>query len=314
MTSVPRQRLQQFSEHLQAPIEDPGTFEDIPKIKKVAPDSTGQRVKGQVIIITGANSPLGIGRATAHQFAQHGALALYLCDAVSTHLPTHARELQSLYPSTTIHTRQLDAASSVDIQAVVDHALTTYNRLDVFFANAGILGTPQAFTDISADDFLNTLRVNTLSCFLAAKHGAPAMRRTSDAKPHPCGSLLFTASVAGLRSNAGSTDYSASKAAVVSLAQTVAWQLAGTGVRANAICPGIIETGMTSAMYEAARARGTERKIGQLNPTRRGAQADEVARVALFLGSEEASYVNGQAWAVCGGLTAGLPVVPGKLA
>jgi len=140
------------------------------------------------------------------------------------------------------------------------------------------------------------------------------MQITSPSKPYPSGSIILTASVAGLRSNAGPTDYSASKAAVISIAQTVAYQLAGTGVRINAICPGLVETGMTRAMYDAARARGTERRIGQLNPLRRGAVADEVARVALFLGSDESSYVNGQAWAVCGGLSAGHPVVPGKLA
>ncbi|KLU92025.1 tRNA wybutosine-synthesizing protein 2, partial [Magnaporthiopsis poae ATCC 64411] len=125
----------------------------------------------------------------------------------------------------------------------------------------------------------------------------------------PCreGSIIMTASVAGLRSNAGPTPYSASKAAVVSLAQTTAYQLAGTGVRVNTICPGLIETGMTSPVFEGARRRGTEKKIGQLNPLKRGAHADEVARVVLFLGSDEASYVNGQAWAIDGGLSAGHP-------
>lgn len=140
------------------------------------------------------------------------------------------------------------------------------------------------------------------------------MLKTSSEKPYPSGSIIATASVAGLRSNAGPTDYSASKAAVISIMQTACYQLSGTGIRCNAICPGVIETGMTSQMYEMARARGTEKKIGQLNPLRRGAVADEVARVALFLGSDEASYVNGQAWAVCGGLSAGHPFVPGKLA
>lgn len=139
------------------------------------------------------------------------------------------------------------------------------------------------------------------------------MMVTSNDKKYAGGSIIGTASVAGLRSNAGSTDYSASKASVVSLAQTIAYQLAGTGIRINAICPGVVETGMTSMMYDAARARGTEKKIGQLNPLRRGAHADEVARVALFLGSDESSYVNGQAWAVDGGLSAGHPVVAGKL-
>ena len=133
-------------------------------------------------------------------------------------------------------------------------------------------------------------------------------------KPYPGGSIIATASVAGIRSNAGGADYSASKAAVISLMQTIAYQLTGTGIRCNAICPGIIETGMTAPMYEMARQRGTERKIGQLNPLRRGGVADEVARAVLFLASDEASYVNGQALPVCGGLSAGHPQVPGKLA
>jgi NAD(P)-dependent dehydrogenase (short-subunit alcohol dehydrogenase family) len=140
------------------------------------------------------------------------------------------------------------------------------------------------------------------------------MMLTSSEKKYPSGSIIGTASVAGIRSNAGSSDYSASKAGVVSLAQTISYQLAGTGVRINAICPGVIETGMTKSMYDSARERGTEQKIGQLNPLRRGAHADEVARVALFLGSDESSYVNGQAWAVDGGLSSGHPFVPGKLA
>lgn len=156
--------------------------------------------------------------------------------------------------------------------------------------------------------------INPHSVFLAAKHAAPAMKITSTSKPFPGGSILATASVAGIRSNAGSTDYSASKAAVVSIAQTVSYQLAGTGIRINAICPGLIETGMTQTVFDRAREHGTERKVGQLNPLQRGAVADEVARVALFLGSDESSYVNGQAWAVCGGLSAGHPFVPGKLA
>lgn len=76
--------------------------------------------------------------------------------------------------------------------------------------------------------------------------------------------------------------------------QTCAYQLSGMGIRCNAICPGVIETGMTKPMYDAARERGTQKKIGQLNPLRRGAAADEVARVVLFLASDEASYVNGK--------------------
>ncbi|TKA72319.1 hypothetical protein B0A49_06405 [Cryomyces minteri] len=312
MSSLPKQRLQQLSEQLAKPAEDPGTFEDIPRIRKIAGDPAGQQ--GKVVIITGANSPSGIGRASAHLFAGSGARAVFICDFADQYLQVHKRELGSLYPSVDIHARQFDASDESSIEQVVREALEKYGRLDVFFANAGINISQQRFYDASADDFMQTMKVNALSVFLAAKHASKAVLKTSDAKPYPSGSIIATASAAGMRSNAGPTDYSASKAAVISMMQTCAYQLAGTGIRCNAVCPGIIETGMTSKVYEMARSRGTERKIGQLNPLQRGGVADEIARVALFLGSDEASYVNGQAWAVCGGLTAGHPFVPGKLA
>ncbi|KAJ5239030.1 hypothetical protein N7468_003649 [Penicillium chermesinum] len=314
MSAAARQRLQALSKQLVEGIPDEGTFEDIPKIRHVAGDSVGPRTKDKVVIVTGANSPTGIGRASAHQFAHNGAKAVYICDFADSHLATHKREMESLYPGVDIHTRQFDAGDEKAVAGVIDEAVAKYGRLDIFFANAGVVGQPKIFTDIGGEDFMKTMKTNALGVFLAAKYAAPAMKVTSAEKPYPGGSIIATASVAGLRSNAGSTDYSASKAAVVSIAQTVSYQLAGSGIRINAICPGLIETGMTQVTFDRARERGTERKIGQLNPTQRGAVADEVARVALFLGSDESSYVNGQAWAVCGGLSAGHPMVPGKLA
>ncbi|OJJ73466.1 hypothetical protein ASPBRDRAFT_194414 [Aspergillus brasiliensis CBS 101740] len=314
MSSVAKRRLQAVSQQLVEGIPDAGKFEDIPRIRQVAGDSVGPRVKDKVAIVTGANSPAGIGRAAAHQYAHNGAKAVYICDYADSHLATHKREIESLYPGVDVHIRQFDAADEEAVKAVVHDALEKYNRLDIFFANAGTVGQPKIFTEVTASELMKTLNTNVASVFLAAKYASEGMKRTSEAKPYPGGSIICTASVAGLRSNAGSTDYSASKAAVVSVAQTCAYQLAGTGIRVNAICPGLIETGMTQAVFDAARARGTERKVGQLNPLQRGAVADEVARVALFLGSDESSYVNGQAWAVCGGLSAGHPFVPGKLA
>ncbi|RAK97515.1 SDR family NAD(P)-dependent oxidoreductase [Aspergillus ibericus CBS 121593] len=314
MSSVAKRRLEALSQQLVEGIPDAGTFENIPRIRQVAPDSVGPRVKDKVAIVTGANSPAGIGRATVHQYAHNGAKAIYICDYNDSHLATHKREIESLYPGVDIHIRQFDTGDEEAVKAVVDDAVQKYGRLDIFFANAGIVGQPKIFTDISGADFMKTLNTNTIGVFLAAKYASIAMKQTSASKPYPAGSIICTASIAGLRSNGGSTDYSASKAAVVSIAQTCAYQLAGTGVRINAICPGLIETGMTQPLFDAARARGTERKVGQLNPLQRGAVADEVARVALFLGSDESSYVNGQAWAVCGGLSAGHPFVPGKLA
>jgi NAD(P)-dependent dehydrogenase (short-subunit alcohol dehydrogenase family) len=120
--------------------------------------------------------------------------------------------------------------------------------------------------------------------------------------------MICTASVAGLRSGAGGAAYSASKAGVINLVQTASQQLFGTGIRVNAICPGLIETGMTQPIYEMARARGQEQRIGELNPLQRGGEPEEIARAALFLASDESSYVNGAALVVDGGLSSSHPV------
>ncbi|KAG5951599.1 hypothetical protein E4U53_002703 [Claviceps sorghi] len=312
MSDHAQRRIHAIGSQLGGPAPTASTR--LPPINRVAGSSSGPRANGKVVIITGANSVLGIGRATAHQFAENGAKAIYICDYDNSNLAAHQEEITAAYPRVHVHPWQFDASDQDKVKAVVDDALRRYERLDVFFANAGIVGLNMAFTELTDADFMDVMRTNTLSVFLAAKYAAPAMMKTSSQKPLSGGSIIATASVAALRSNAGSTPYSASKAAVVSLAQTIAYQLAGTNVRVNAICPGLVETGMTTPMYESARARGSENRIGQLNPMKRGAQADEIARVALFLGSDESSYVNGQAWAVCGGLSAGHPFVPGRLA
>lgn len=233
---------------------------------------------------------------------------------MTENLETHRRELKELYPDVETHAVKLDVGDEEAVKKVVDDVIEKYGRLDIMFANAGVVGTHGMFDAIDAKQFMNTVRVNSLGVFLCAKYAAIAMKKTSSEKKYSGGSIIATASTAGIRSNAGSTDYSATKASVISIAQTMAFQLTGTGIRINAICPGIIETGMTKIVYDAARTRGTEKKIGQLCPLSRGGVADEIARVALFLASEDSSYVTGQAWAVDGGLSAGHPYVPGRLA
>ena len=121
------------------------------------------------------------------------------------------------------------------------------------------------------------------------------------------GSIVCTASVAGIRSGAGGVAYSASKAGVINLVKTAAAQLCDSNIRVNAICPGLIETGMTQGIYDMARAAGKETMIGQLNPLRRGGEPSEIAQVALFLASDESSYVNGHAMVVDGGLSISHP-------
>lgn len=105
---------------------------------------------------------MGIGRASAHQFAQNGAKAVYICDYNSSHLEVHKRELASLYPSTEVHVRKFDAADEESVKKVVSDAVEKYGRLDVFFANAGIVGQPKIFSDVTAEEFLGTLKTNVV--------------------------------------------------------------------------------------------------------------------------------------------------------
>lgn len=123
-----------------------------------------------------------------------------------------------------VHTRKFDAADEEAVKEVVDNALSRYGRLDVMFANAGIVGDPIIFSDTTKEDFMNVLRVNTLGPFLAAKHAARAMAKTSSEKKASGGSIIMTASVAGIRSNAGPTPYSASKSGVINMATTMAYR------------------------------------------------------------------------------------------
>ncbi|KIY02909.1 uncharacterized protein Z520_01374 [Fonsecaea multimorphosa CBS 102226] len=314
--TTPKRRLEQLTGQIaQPPIIDGGTYKGMPRVARRAGDSVGQRAQGKVVIITGCNSPLGMGRATAHQYARNGARAVYICDYMDDYLNLHVEEMNELYPEVAVHARKFDAGDEAGVKAVVAHALETYGRLDVFFANAANSGTWKEVWNMEVDEFERTIRTNLTSVFLAIKHAGPAMQVTSKDKPYSSGSIIATSSTAGLRSNGGSTDYSAAKAAVVSLVQTACFQYAGRNIRCNAIAPGMTHSGMTEPVfYGPARERGTLHKVGQLCPLRRGAVADEIARVALFLGSDEASYVNGQVWAVDGGLSSGLPYKLGNMA
>ncbi|GJJ06630.1 hypothetical protein Clacol_000824 [Clathrus columnatus] len=273
------------------------------------------RLKGKVCIITGVGSLKGIGRATALAYAHAGAKHLYLLDFDGENLPNLKKTIESTYPDVKATVIQGDAADEETVSSICTRALEEEGHLDIFFANAGI-ATRNFLHDVTSKDWERTMRINSLSVFLAIKYASKAMLKTNSAagKDDSGGSIIATASVAGIRSGAGPMDYSASKAAVINTVQTAVYQLARTNIRVNAICPGLIETGMTSTTFDAARARGTASKIGQLNPLGRYGIAEEIAQVALFLGSDEASYVNGQAIAVDGGLSASHPVVPGKLA
>ena len=238
------------------------------------------RLSGKVAIVTGAGS--GIGKATATLFRAEGATVVG-ADLKGTDV-------------------QCDAGDEDAVKALVERVVAYHGRLDIFFANAGVSGGWDGMFDQTAADWAEILRINLIGPFLAIKYAAPAIKNSGGK-----GSIICTASVAGIRAGAGGAAYSASKAGVINLVKIAATQLAGSGIRVNAICPGLIETGMTVEMFDRARAKGQSDKIGQLNPLKRGGEPSEIAHAALFLASDDASYVNGQALAVDGGLSASLP-------
>ena len=264
------------------------------------------RLDGKVALITGAGS--GIGRAAALRFAAEGA-RLVLGDKTEAVHDT-ARAVQAAGGSAVA--QQMDAGVEADVQRLVALALAEHGRLDVAFANAGISGGMAGIFDSTPELWSEVLRVNLIGPWLMIKHAGKVMADAGRG-----GSIICTASVAGIRSGAGGPAYSASKAGVINLVTVAAQQLCETGVRVNAICPGLTETGMTRPTFDYARDKGVQHKLGRLNPLRRAAQPEELAAVALFLASDDASYVNGQALAVDGGLSSSHPVtrqLPGQTA
>jgi len=239
------------------------------------------RLENKVAIVTGAAS--GIGQATAALFAREGARVIAADVAAGDGVVA------------------ADAGREEDVLGLIDAATREHGGLDIFFANAGISGGLASIFEQTPDDWNEILRVNLIGPWLAIKHAAPAMKARGG------GSIICTASVAGIRAGAGGPAYSASKSGVISLIEVAATQLCGANIRVNAICPGLIETGMTQAIYDMARAAGKEEMIGHLNPMKRGGAPIEIANAALFLASDESSYVNGHALVVDGGLSASHP-------
>jgi len=251
----------------------------------------GMRMRGKVCLVTGGGS--GIGRATALRMASEGAEAIVVAGRREAEIKDTAAACRELGADAIAI--QTDITQEDDVERLVRTAVERCGRLDVAFNNAGIGGSGFPLAEEEEIAFDEIVSINLKGVFLSMKHEIPAMAKNGG------GAIVNTASVAGLIGEPGISSYSASKHGVVGLTRTAALDHISQGVRINAICPGATRTPLLEKWFQDPKV---EEFVMARHPIGRIGDPLEVARVAVFLASDEASFVVGQAWAVDGGLTA----------
>ncbi|BBF69800.1 SDR family NAD(P)-dependent oxidoreductase [Sphingomonas bisphenolicum] len=241
------------------------------------------RFNGKTVLITGGGS--GIGAATARKFADHGA------QVAIADIDMGAAEAVAATMSGKASAVQVDVTDPASVNAMVQHVVDRFGRLDCAFNNAGIGGAHKTIFELDHDEWRRTIDVNLSSVFHCLKAEAEAMRDRG-------GAIVNTASVSGIIATPRGTEYCAAKHGVVGLTKSAALDLISHGIRVNAVCPGATDTRLL------ARAMGNTVLADHLKsmiPIGRIAHPDEIANLVLFLASDEASYVVGQCIAVDGG-------------
>ena len=253
------------------------------------------RLTRKVALITGGAS--GIGEATVRLFIEEGA-SVALADIQDDRGRQLAKEVGATY----VHA---DVSREDDVKAAVEETARRFGRLDCLFNNAGYAGVGGRIEQVPVDGFDQTIGVLVRGVFLGMKHAAPVMKRQG------AGSIISTASVAGLRTGLGPHIYSAAKAAVIQLTRSVAMELGESGVRVNCICPGGIATPIFGKAFGLPPERADETiplmkgVLETLQPIQRSGLPADIAQAALWLASDDSSFVNGHALVVDGGLSGG---------
>ena len=256
------------------------------------------KLDGKVALITGAAG--GIGRATSKLFIEEGCKGIILADIWDEMGEKVANELgpNVIY----IHT---DVSQEADIEKAIDLATGKFSRLDIVFSNAGNPGPGGAIEDVPTNEFDHTVAIHLRAAFLCMKHSIPIMKKQGS------GCFIMTSSVAAFQHGMGSLPYSLSKAGIVHLMRIAAVELGAFGIRANAIAPGGIKTGIFGQAYglspEAAVTFGElmEENLANLQPIRRAGLPEDIAQAALFLADDASSFITGITLKVEGGLLSG---------
>lgn len=241
---------------------------------------------GKVALITGGSR--GIGAAIVRRFVDEGARVAFTYLSSPEKAEALVSELQA--DGTTVRAYRSDAASYDEAEALVQSVISDFGQIDILINNAGIT-RDNLMLRMSEDQWDEVLRVDLKSVFNLTKHALKPMIRNRG------GSIINISSVVGVFGNAGQANYAAAKAGIIGFSKSVAKEVGSRNVRCNAIAPGFIETDMTHELSDENR----EQFLAGI-PLKRLGQANEVADVCAFLGSDLSTYVTGQTLSVCGGL------------
>ncbi|PFO02336.1 short chain dehydrogenase [Bacillus sp. AFS076308] len=245
-----------------------------------------------IVVVTGAGS--GIGRSVSIKMAAAGSQVVVVDFNQTTGEETVSLIREQGGEATFI---QADVSKEEDVERYVNLAVERFGRIDVFFNNAGVLQKFSKLVDIEIEEFNRVMNVNVKGVFLGLKHVLKVMEKQGS------GSIINTASTAGIRSEHSTSVYSASKHAVVGLTKAAALEYVKNGIRVNAICPGGVDTALTQAVPTLLQETGyipdefPNMRIGRF------ASPDEIAEIVVFLASNKSSYMTGSIISVDGGLT-----------
>ncbi len=254
-----------------------------------------KRLENKVIAITGA--AMGLGLAAAREAAKQGAL-LSLIDYNEKALNDAKQEVLKDYTDTQVITVVADVSKEAEVKKYVDETMKAFGRIDGFYNNAGIEGKQALMTEYDIDTFKKVIDINLMGVFYGMRYIIPIMQQQQ------YGRIVNVASVGGIRGVLNQTPYVASKHAVSGITKNAALEYARYGIITNAIAPGAILTPMVAEAFRQvnpADPKKAEEEYAQFNPVKRLGLPEEVAKVVVFLLSEDCSYVNGQTIAVDGG-------------